>query len=158
MIIRQADEDDMPALMGIEEECFGAERFSAEIVRAFVERDDTFVLAAVEGDDIVGSAMCIASDLRKEGKIASMAVRRDHRRKGIGTRLLSECENGFNLQGALKYSLEVEATNEAAIGLYLGNGYEIKATLKDFYGLGRDAYYMEKNVDPTRREVKVRSA
>lgn len=158
MIIRQADEIDMPALMSIEEECFGAERFSAEIVRAFVERDDTFVLAALEGQDILGSAMCIVSELMREGKIASIAVRKEVRRKGIGSKLLEECEKGFRIQGAQKYSLEVEATNEAAIALYLGKGYEVKATLQDFYGTARNAYYMEKNLDPTKREVKVHSA
>ncbi|OGS55673.1 MAG: hypothetical protein A3K60_01170 [Euryarchaeota archaeon RBG_19FT_COMBO_56_21] len=158
MIIRQANESDMPSLMKLEEECFGAERFSAEIVRAFVERDDTFVLAAVEGDDIIGSAMCIVSDLRREGRIASIAVVIAARRKGIGSKLLKECENAFQIQAALKFSLEVEATNEPAIKLYSGNGYEVKATLQDFYGPGRNAYYMEKNVDPTKREIKVHSA
>ena len=158
VIIRQADESDMPSLMRIEEECFGAERFSTEIVRAFVERDDTFVLAAIEVEDIIGSAMCIVSDLRREGKIASIAVRKEARRKGIGSRLLEECENAFRIQAALKFSLEVEATNEPAIRLYSGNGYEVKATLQDFYGLERNAYYVEKSVDPTRREIKVRSA
>ena len=158
MIIRQADDADLPSLMRIEEECFGAERFSTEIVRAFAERDDTFVLTAIEGNETLGSAMCIVSELRREGKIASIAVLKEARRKGIGSMLLDECESAFMIQAALKFSLEVEATNEPAIKLYSGKGYEVKATLQDFYGPGRNAYYMEKNVDPTKREVKVRSA
>jgi ribosomal protein S18 acetylase RimI-like enzyme len=147
----------MPSLMLIEEECFGAERFSAEIVRAFVERDDTFVLAATEEGELIGSAMCVASELRREGKIASIAVRKDFRRKGVGSGLLAECEKCFGRLGALRYSLEVEASNSAAVSLYLGEGYEVKATLSDFYGPGRNALYMEKSVDPSRREIRVRS-
>lgn len=156
--IRQADEVDLPELLKIEEDCFGSERFSTETVRAFVVRDDTFVLVAYEGNEIVGSAMCMASELDLHGKIASIAVLKQRRGTGIGAALLDECERVFRSLGLLRYSLEVEASNSLAIALYASRGYVVKASLQDFYGAGRPAFYMEKKLDLQKDKVNVRSA
>lgn len=144
--IRPAHEGDLPGLLKIEEDCFGAEKFNAETVRAFVMRNDTFVQVAVDGAEIVGSAMCIVSEADLHGKIASIAVLRMRRGTGIGAALLDECEKAFRSQGLTKYSLEVEASNKLAIGFYASRGYEVKASIEDFYGTGRHAFYMEKRM------------
>jgi ribosomal protein S18 acetylase RimI-like enzyme len=145
--IRQADEVDLPELLKIEEDCFGSERFNTETVRAFVVRDDTFVLVAYEGNEIVGSAMCMVSELDLHGKIASIAVLKQRRGTGIGAALLDECERVFRSQGLVKYSLEVEASNSLAIALYASREYVVKSSIQDFYGAGRPAFYMEKKLD-----------
>lgn len=155
--VRLADLNDMPDLMRIEEDCFGAERFSAEVVRAFLERDDTLVLVAAREGESVGSAMVLISEAMGDGRIASIAVLTSHRRLGIGSELLSEVERVFQEHKLARYTLEVETTNEPAISLYKTKGYEIRGTVKDFYGLGRPAYFMEKRVEKGRR-LTVRSA
>jgi len=146
VIIRRATERELTELLGIEEECFGVEKFSPETVRAFVARSDAFVLLASEGDEKLGSAMCIVSDEASEGKIASIAVLRRHRGKGVGVQLLEACERQFQSRHLRRYSLEVETENEPAVSLYLSRGYEVKGIIKDFYSVGRDAYCMEKKV------------
>jgi ribosomal protein S18 acetylase RimI-like enzyme len=156
--IRQADEVDLPELLKVEEDCFGAKKFSTETVRAFVIRDDTLVLVAFEGNDILGSAMCIVSELDLHGKIASIAVLKKRRGTGIGAALLDECENVFRSHGLVRYSLEVEASNSLAIALYTSRGYEVKASLQDFYGAGRPALYMEKKLDLEKVKVNERPA
>lgn len=133
-------------MLRIEEDCFGNERFSAEILRAFLVRSDAFVMLAVEGDEVVGSAMCLLSTDRREGKIASIAVLRSHRGRGVGALLLEECENVFRSHDLSRYTLEVEAENQPALSLYLSRGYEIKGIIRNFYGKDRDAYCMEKRV------------
>ena len=153
--VRAADEWDMKGLLEIEQECFGAEKFNAETVRAFVVRDDAFVLLAVDNDEIVGSAMCMISDLGREGKIASIAVLKKYRGGGAGSLLLDECEKVFQTHGLTKYALEVDVMNKPAISLYVSRGYEIKASIQDFYGVGRPAYIMEKNVDPEKIETRI---
>jgi ribosomal-protein-alanine N-acetyltransferase len=153
-MVRLADEDDIPGLLEVEEKCFGKEKFSPETIRAFIERDDAFILAALEDDRIVGSAMALMSDLLKQGKVASVAVLKDFRGKGVGSALLRECEKIFESQGLKKYSLEVDTMNELAIALYSSRGYEIKGMLRDFYGFGRNAYYMEKKVGPSPMDVR----
>ena len=148
MIVRLADEKDLVGLLEIEERCFGKEKFAPETIRAFIQRDDTFILAALDEGKIVGSAMALMSDLMRQGKVASVAVLREQRGKGTGSALLMECERIFELHGLTKYSLEVDTMNEPAIALYSSRGYEIKGMLRDFYGFGRNAYYMEKRVGP----------
>ena len=154
--VRAADEWDMEGLLEIELECFGTEKFNAETVRAFVVRDDAFVLLAIDKEKIVGSAMCMISDLGREGKIASIAVPKEYRGSGVGSLLLDECEKVFQSHGLTKYTLEVDVMNKPAISLYNSRGYEVKASIQDFYGIGRPAYIMEKNIEPKR--TKVRSA
>lgn len=154
MIIRLADEEDLGELLEIEEKCFGREKFSPETIRAFIEREDTFILAAFEEDGIIGSIMALMSDIMRQGKVASVAVLAEHRGKGTGSALLRECEKIFESHELMKYSLEVDTMNAPAIALYSSRGYEIKGMLRDFYGLGRNAYYMEKRVGPSPMDVR----
>jgi len=151
VIVRRATERELPELLRIEEECFGMEKFSPDTVRAFASRNDAFVLLAIEADNIYGSAMCVISGEASEGKIASIAVLRRHRGKGVGALLLDACEKEFRARGLKRYSLEVETENEPAISLYLSRGYDAKGIIKDFYSAGRDAYCMEKKHDSNGR-------
>ncbi len=144
VIVRLASEDDLPGLMSIEEECFGSEKFSQETVLAFLVRDDAFVVVVEEPGRFVGSAMCLISQERLEGRIASLAVPKPMRGMGIGAMLLRQCEKVFEQFGMTVYTLEVESVNEPAISMYLSRGYEVAGLIQDFYGRGRPAYAMVK--------------
>jgi len=156
--IRRANSEDMPGLMRIEAECFGPEKFSEETVRAFVVREDAFVLVAEEDESVIGSAMCLVSKADSEGRIASIAVLKGTRRSGTGSRLLAECESEFTRRKITNYTLEVDVTNEPAITMYTSSGYGIVGVIPDFYGTGRDAYWMKKSTNPKRKRLSVRSA
>ncbi len=158
MIIRRATEDDLSELIRIEEETFGREKFSTDVVLAFIVRGDAFTIVAYDEKErrVVGSAACLVSEDTGEGRIASIAVQKSHRAQGVGSDLLAECERllkGFRLS---KYVLEVETTNMPAILLYTDRGYKTVRMLKDYYGLGRDAYAMEKRLGGTCRKLIVR--
>lgn len=155
MEVRKATLADMPELLKVEEICFGIEKFSPETVKAFVVRDDAFVVIAEEGAEALGSAMCMFSREQGEGRVASVAVLPQFRNQGIGHRLLTECEKQFSGEALLRFSLEVDVENEPAISLYTTKGYEITGMIKDFYGLGRDAYMMVKK-PRTGRKVPVK--
>ena len=148
----------MPELLRIEDECFGKERFSSEVVRAFIVREDAFTVVAHDEKigKLVGSAACLISEDSGEGRIASIAVVKDHREKGVASGLLDECEKilrGFRLR---KYMLEVETTNTPAISLYRNRGYKTVGLIEDYYGTGRDAYAMEKRIPRPARKLTVR--
>lgn len=158
MIVRTADTLDLPGLMKIEEECFGVEMFSADTIRSFIERNDTFVTVAIEAEDVVGSAMCMISEERQEGRIASIAVLPAARRKGTGVQLLEECERKFLKLGLGTSTLEVDVANDAAIALYESKDYEIIGMIREFYGPGRDAYLMQKPLHPEKTGISIRTS
>jgi len=145
----------MPGLARLEEECFGAERFSENTLTAFLVRDDAFALVAEEHGEILGVALYLCSGGRAEGRIASMAVLKEHRRKGIATRLLEEGESALERKGAKTFGLEVDVGNEPAIALYTKHGYSLRAIIRDYYGSGRHAYVMEKTLPPRGRRLRI---
>ena len=104
--IRLAELDDLPAIMLIEDACFGDERFEASVVRSFLVRKDSFALLAIEKDEVIGAAMCICSLHSYGGRIASVAVLAPHRGLGIGSELVAACEDEFRRRGARKFALE----------------------------------------------------
>jgi hypothetical protein len=72
VILRRATLEDIPELLRIEDECFGKERFSVEVVR--VQCGDAFTVVATTSDvSFRRSASCLVSeDVR--GKRPSIAV------------------------------------------------------------------------------------
>ena len=157
VITRRADEQDMPDLLRIEEACFGADKFGPETIWAFVVRNDAFTVIAEDDGRIIGSAMCLVSEPSEEGRIASVAVLKEGRGKGIGSKLMDECEKIFRTYDLKKYTLEVEDTNVPALALYKSHGFEIVGMMTDFYGYGRDAYAMEKIASRVGRQLRVRA-
>lgn len=156
MRIRKAELRDLPRMASLEEECFGPERFSRNVLQAFIVRDDAFALLAVEGGEVVGTALCLCPRGRREGRVASVSVSGTQRRKGIGSALLGEAEAQLRRRGARVFELEVEMFNRPAIGLYLKHGYAVAGIIREYYGPGRHAYVMEKTLPPEGDKVKVR--
>jgi len=144
VMLRRACIDDLPGIMGIEDGCFGAERFSPITIQAFLVREDTFVAVAEIENRIVGAAMCMHSKCMGEGRIASVAVLPEFRGQGLGGELLDQCEKEFRLLGLTKFTLEVETINAPAVDLYISRGYAVRGIIKNYYSEGRDAYLMEK--------------
>ena len=80
---------------------------------------------------------------RRHGYVAivTLAVDPDWRRRGLGERLLRECEARFDLP---RFRLQVRPSNATAIRLYGRLGYQTIGRLPGYYADGEDAYLMEK--------------
>ena len=153
--VRQATLKDLDGMMRIEELCFRDERFDRGTVKAYISRRDAFAMIAVEGGDIVGSAMASLSTRLDCGRIGSVAVLDGFRGRGFGRRLLEACEKEFRRRGVARFMLEVAVDNADAVRLYEGNGYRIVGVVEGYYSKGQDAYVMEKRLGMTGRRVKV---
>ena len=141
--MRKAGIWDIDELEDIERKCFSYGRFSRSILLGFL-RHPFSVTLVVEREMILASAILIFHT--KTAEIASIAVLPEERRKGLGNMLLQEAETMSRRKGIVKLSLHVAIENSGAISLYRKNGYSITETVKDYYGAGRDAFYMEREV------------
>jgi ribosomal-protein-alanine N-acetyltransferase len=121
--------------------------FFIDLARRFSE---TFIVAEENGE-VVGYIMCRIEvglsnfgfgGLAKKGHVVSVAVMPEHRRRGVGTALVTKATEGMRTYGAKQCYLEVRMTNEEAIGLYKKLGMEVTRTIHGYYADGEDAYVM----------------
>ena len=78
----------------------------------------------------------------KKGHVISIAVLPQARRMGLGKKLMELALLEMQKMEALECYLEVRCSNEAAIDLYQGMGFEIIKTLKKYYSDNESAYLM----------------
>ncbi len=96
----------------------------------------SFILTAWEAERLVGFA--VAEMLDEVAYLHLIGVDAEHRRKGLGRQLLTECEKFSLSAGAERVMLEVRESNERARAFYLSLGYEILARRRDFYSFPRE--------------------
>ena len=82
------------------------------------------LLVAVDAGEVAGTAMAGYDGHR--GWLYSIAVRRSHRRAGVGTLLVREAERRLAELGCTKVNLQVRAENAAVAGFYRALGYEVE--------------------------------
>jgi ribosomal-protein-alanine N-acetyltransferase len=68
-----------------------------------------------------------------EGYIANVAVKKNHRGKGIAKLLLNKVIEKAKEVNLSFVTLEVRKSNEIAIGLYKSYGFEVQGARKNFY-------------------------
>ena len=124
--------DVVDAIVGLESESFTNpwsrdtlvwELQNSDVTRVHVLRDDR--------DAIVAFSVCwIVFD---ELHINTLAVAPDFRRRGYATVLLQQVLAEAETEGAVKATLEVRASNEAALALYERLGFRISARRPGYY-------------------------
>ncbi|MGB7293667.1 MAG: ribosomal protein S18-alanine N-acetyltransferase [Thermodesulfobacteriota bacterium] len=103
----------------------------------------------------------IAWKIYDEVHILNLAVHPEHRRKGIGRGLLSDCLRYFSSKGIKSAILEVRVRNKNAIKLYQTAGFRSIGLRRKYYSdTGEDALvmkldmeYIEKPVESNRTNV-----
>ena len=121
------------AVYRLVEDAFG--EFEGRLPRSFedwsataLERrdfDPSLLLVAVEGEDVVGTAVGIAYP--QEGYLYQLAVRRDHRGRGIATALLRASFDAFRARGVPQVGLATDSRT-GALGLYERVGMVVRST------------------------------
>jgi len=127
----------------IERECFHdpfPQRLLDDLMRS--EHDSFFV--AVEDGKIIGYAVGRASG--KNGHVDSVAVAPQHRRRGIGTALLSAVTHGLIEEGVEQIHLEVRKGNTAAISFYERMGFRVSSEIRRYYADGEDAWVLKQTL------------
>lgn len=90
----------------------------------------------------------IAWKIYDEVHILNLAVHPEHRRKGIGRALLSDCLRHFSIKGIKSAILEVRVRNKNAINLYETTGFRSIGLRRKYYSdTGEDALVMKLDMD-----------
>ncbi|MEM9355767.1 MAG: GNAT family N-acetyltransferase [Pseudomonadota bacterium] len=93
----------------------------------------------------------LARSTGEEAELLSVGVTLTHRRLGIGGALLHRLEQALQQTGTAKLFLEVDATNAAALKLYLREGFRKIGTRKLYYkaanGRRSDALVLRKHLE-----------
>lgn len=141
--VRKWVREDCFAVSEIEKLCFSDPWTEEMVIGSF--SDDYFLgyVAEAEGKIIGYAGLSVIFDT---ADVLLIAVREEYRRQGVAKTLLSRSLAEAKESGAERAMLEVDVKNAAAIGCYLGFGFEKIAERKNYYGAGKDAFIMEKRL------------
>ena len=105
----------------------------------------TCVLIHREEGKAVGYVMFSHTPDSPSVHVGWIAVEAEHRRRGIGSRLLQQVVDAASEQGAKEITLHVRVSNAGAMKFYRTLGFEVVGRMKDHYG-DEDAWRMQLEV------------
>lgn len=85
---------------------------------------DGLFFVALQDNQVVGTVMGGYDGHR--GWIYSLAVSEEHRRDGVGARLIERAEDALRDRGCMKVNLQVMPGNDGAVSFYESCGYEFE--------------------------------
>lgn len=139
---------DIPVLATYEKELFPYSPWStSQFKEEFAGIPTTrFMSVAEDGNTIVGYCGVFVPAPGIEADILTVAVLPAYRRQGIAKEFMRQIEAYAIEREASAMMLEVELSNESAIKLYEALGYMKISVRMDYYGPGKDAHVMRKEL------------
>lgn len=134
--IRRMTTADVEAAVSVERACF-SEPWSENAYLATLADENALYLIA-ETKEGKPAGICGLLDILGEGDISNVAVAAAFRRRGIAERMLAELMRQGRERGITAYTLEVRASNTAALGLYEKFGFVPEGRRKNFYRAPRE--------------------
>jgi ribosomal-protein-alanine acetyltransferase len=144
--IRLARYDDLAALAQLEVAAFAADRFHEDQIDYLLTRAHSTILVAEDNNGIAGAAYLLWRRAMISGRLYNLVIHPSCQGQGLGARLLEECEREAARRGCESMLLEVRCDNTGAIAFYERHGYEIRATLTDYYDDHSSGYKMAKDL------------
>jgi ribosomal-protein-alanine N-acetyltransferase len=132
--VRYASPDDLPRIMEIARHAAGAAQWApAAFEQMFAEDSGAarLVLAVEENGEVAG--FLVARESVDEWEIENLAVSVQARRRGLGSRLVSEFLHQARSRGGSEVFLEVRESNATARALYEKWGFSEYGRRKQYY-------------------------
>ena len=133
IIVRKAQQADIPAILEIEWECFREDSFSIEQFAYRISRSKGTFYVMMEADRVIAYVSLLFHGGTRYLRIYSIAVHPDYRGRGLGQVLMDQTIQTAGECKAAKITLEVKVTNTSAIGLYMKNEVVSKRWHNLFY-------------------------
>ena len=119
----------IPDVAEIERLCF-SEPWSEKSLVILTDENNFGVVATLDGQTVAYGGMTCVLD---EGAVTNIATHPNHRRQGLGRRILRELLSEAQKRGVHTVFLEVRESNDAARALYLSEGFYECGIRKNFY-------------------------
>lgn len=146
IIVRQAVITDLDAILEIETTCFGADSFSRKQFIYLITRAKGIFYVVIYEEKVIAYISLISNARTRNLRIYSVAVHPGSRGKKLGQMLIDKAVEFAELRQLRKITLEVNVSNEPAIGLYLKNKFEPTHIIANYYADGSNAYYMQRKI------------
>lgn len=130
LVIRRMAYADLDEVAAIERRSFSCP-WTRDSFRRLIERADADLLVADVGGRVAGYAVVWYS--ADEAELGNLAVDVDHRRRGIGGRLLDAALGQARRRGAGRIFLEVRVSNQEAEALYRSRGFVLAGMRPRYY-------------------------
>lgn len=134
--IREMMPEDVPAAAALERGCFSEPWSENAYSSTLANENAVYLVAETESGEVAG--ICGLLDILGEGDISNVAVAEPFRRQKIAERMLTELLKRGKERGITAFTLEVRASNEAAIRLYEKFGFTSEGRRKNFYKRPRE--------------------
>jgi len=131
-IERLTDERDLDAIVALEAQSF-TNPWSRETLEWELRNSDVTFVYVLRSDHGQIVAFCVCWIVFEELHINTLAVSPGERRRGHATRLLRHVMAEAASRNATRATLEVRASNTAALGLYERLGFRVAATRPRYY-------------------------
>jgi len=136
---------DFETLYRIDQACFPKQiAYGPGELRIYLHSDGSHCIVAEVGATIAG--FVLTERAGQVAHIVTLDVLEPYRRQSVGSLLLSAAEDEAAARGANRVYLETATTNHAAIALWKKHGYRETGTIEDYYGVGHDAFEMQKRL------------
>lgn len=147
-VLREASEDDLDAIWGLETTVFGAEAWTLGMMREELTADHRHYLVLTnEEDQLIGYGGLLA--IGPDGDIQTIAIAPQERGAGYGRRILNALIDEAEQRTVRNVFLEVRADNPRALSLYASIGFaEIGV---------RPRYYQPGDVDAVVMKLEMRN-
>ncbi len=138
------NKDELGQVMEIERKVFDDPWSFKSFLEDLRNNKNSIYLTASRGRKVVGYIG--AWFMKKRVHITNLAVDPEFQRKKVASTLLSEILRISSIQRIEKITLEVRASNKAAISLYKKHGFKILGYRKKYYNNQEDALVMGKEL------------
>lgn len=146
---REATREDLPIFVDLDKQLFPHAMWSLEHYQndfKGVPRTHFFTVAVNVSNEIIGYAAVLVPAPGVEADILTIGVIPEHRKSGIGRTFMAQLESWALSKESNAMMLEVAIENIAAIAMYESLGYSRISERKNYYGAGRDALVMRKDL------------
>jgi len=138
--IRPLAEEDLDRVCEIEERCFSMPWKKQDFKNLIEDEISEYFVILLDGQ-IVGAAGY--TDQVGEGYINNVVIDEEYRGRGLAGQLMAAVLKAGEEKGIFDFTLEVRVSNEPAVRLYKGLGFESAGIRKRFYEKPvEDAYVM----------------